>query len=145
MSMSAAPVNPPATDGTRELRIMLVEDSEVLASHLGELIERLPHMQLLGVADTQQSALAMMAEILPEVLILDLHLREGTGFGVLRGMTGIEPPPRVMVLTTYGLPQYRQLAWKLGVSAFLDKSSDFHLLPGILRDWAHRRALSPEP
>ncbi|MGA3157026.1 MAG: response regulator transcription factor [Steroidobacteraceae bacterium] len=114
------------------LRIMLVEDSAVLASHVTELIEKLPDMWLTGVADNQQDAIKMLADTLPQVLILDLHLRQGNGFGVLRGMARVDPPPKVVVLTTFGLPEYRRQAEKLGVSAFLDKSSDYHLLPGLL-------------
>lgn len=138
MSASAAPVD--QKDSARALRILVVEDSAVLAELLRELIEKLPNMELLGVADTQQGALDMLAETVPEVLILDLHLREGNGFGVLRGMGNIEPHPKVMVLTTFGQPEYRRQADKLGVNAFLDKASDYHLLPGILNDWARSRA-----
>jgi DNA-binding NarL/FixJ family response regulator len=118
------------------LRIMLVEDSAILASHVTELIEKLPDMQLTGVADNQTDAIKMLADTLPQVLILDLHLREGNGFGVLRGMARVDPPPKVVVLTTFGLPEYRRQAQKLGVSAFLDKSSDYHLLPGLLCEMA---------
>jgi DNA-binding NarL/FixJ family response regulator len=114
------------------LRIMLVEDSAILASHVMELIQKLPDMLLTGIADNQKDAIQMLADTLPQVLILDLHLREGNGFGVLRGMARADPPPKVVVLTTFGLPEYRRQAEKLGVAAFLDKSSDYHLLPGLL-------------
>jgi DNA-binding NarL/FixJ family response regulator len=118
------------------LRIMLVEDSAVLASHVTEMIENLPDMQLTGIADNQKDAIQMLADTRPQVLILDLHLREGNGFGVLRGMARVDPPPKVVVLTTFGLPEYRRQAEKLGVAAFLDKSSDYHLLPGLLSSMA---------
>jgi DNA-binding NarL/FixJ family response regulator len=123
---------------------MLVEDSPVLASHVTEMIEQLPDMQLTGIADNQTDAIKMLEETLPQVLILDLHLREGNGFGVLRGMSRITPAPKVVVLTTFGLPEYRRQAEKLGVSAFLDKSSDYHLLPGLLSEMA-RKLSSREP
>ena len=123
------------------LRIMLVEDSAALATHVSDLISRLPDMELTGIADNQQDALAMLMNSHPQVLILDLHLREGNGFGVLRGMSRVNPPPRILVLTTFGLPEYRRQAKRLGVAAFLDKSCDYHLLPGLLLDWA--RDLTP--
>jgi DNA-binding NarL/FixJ family response regulator len=86
----------------------------------------------------------MLAYTLPQVLILDLQLREGNGFGVLRGMARVDPPPKVVVLTTFGLPEYRRQAEKLGVFAFLDKSSDYHLLPGLLAAMAKSLA-TPAP
>lgn len=121
---------------SNSLRVMLVEDSPVLASHVSEMIEQLPDMHLTGIADNQKDAIKMLADTLPQVLILDLHLREGNGFGVLRGMSRVEPAPKVVVLTTFGLPEYRRQAEKLGVCAFLDKSSDYHLLPGLLSEMA---------
>jgi len=126
----------PTKNAPSALRIMLVEDSALLASHVTEMIGNLPDMQLTGIADNQKDAIQMLADTLPQVLILDLHLREGNGFGVLRGMARIDPPPIVVVLTTFGLPEYRRQAEKLGVSAFLDKSSDYHLLPGLLASMA---------
>ena len=132
MSIAHVPNGTP----TPMLRIMLVEDSAVLASHVTELIGKQPHMELLGIADNQDDAVRMVAEMHPQVLILDLHLREGNGFGVLRGLARVQPPPKVVVLTTFGLPEYRRQAQKLGVAAFLDKSCDYHLLPGLLNDLA---------
>ena len=126
----------PTKNAPSALRIMLVEDSALLASHVTEMIGNLPDMQLTGIVDNQKDAIQMLADTLPQVLILDLHLREGNGFGVLRGMARIDPPPIVVVLTTFGLPEYRRQAEKLGVSAFLDKSSDYHLLPGLLASMA---------
>jgi DNA-binding NarL/FixJ family response regulator len=123
----------PAKSSASALRIMLVEDSAVLASHVTELIDKLPDMQLTGIADNQKDAIQM-----------DLQLREGNGFGVLRGMARVDPPPKVVVLTTFGLPEYRRQAEKLGVFAFLDKSSDYHLLPGLLAAMAKSLA-TPAP
>jgi len=121
---------------TGTLNILLVEDSAVLAGHVSELIGRLPDVQLKGIAETERDAIRMVGEIHPQVLILDLHLREGNGFGVLRGIERIRPRPQVVVLTTFGLEEYRVQARKLGVAAFLDKSDDYHLLPGLLLDMA---------
>lgn len=132
MTESAASPTSPTAHSPAMLRIVLVEDSAILASHVRELIEQLPGMQLMGIAETQTDAIKMLADVLPQVVILDLHLREGNGFGVLRGMARVDPPPKVVVLTTFGLPEYRRHAQKLGVAAFLDKSSDYHLLPGLL-------------
>lgn len=127
------------------LRVMLVEDSPVLAGHVAEMIEQLPDVVLTGIADNQKDAIRMLEETLPEILILDLHLREGNGFGVLRGMARVEPAPKVVVLTTFGLPEYRRQAEKLGVAAFLDKSSDYHLLPGLLSKLAKARTDEQRP
>jgi len=74
------------------------------------------------------------------VVILDLHLRAGSGFGVLRSLARGGHRPKVVVLTNFGLPEYRHEAESFGVEAFLDKSRDYFRLPSLLRGFARERA-----
>ena len=121
------------------VRVLLVEDSNVIAGRITELIGRLPHMDLIGSVDTEAEALRQLTLATPDVLILDLHLRAGSGFGVLRSLerTGA-PRPKIIVLTGFDLPQYRREAEMLGVDAFLNKSRDYHRLPVLLSGYAAR-------
>jgi DNA-binding NarL/FixJ family response regulator len=123
------------------VRVLLVEDSAVLAGRIAELIRGLPRVDLIDTVDTEAAALERMAASTPDVLILDLHLRSGSGFGVLRslGRTSAQRP-KVIVLTGFELPQYRREAETLGVDAFLNKSRDYHRLPALLSSFAAERA-----
>lgn len=123
------------------LRVLLVEDSSLLAARLGELIRRLPDVDLIDTVQTESDALTRISAVMPDVLILDLHLRTGSGFGVLRSLVRERPErrPKVIILTNFGLPEYRREAESLGVEAFLDKSRDYFRLPALLRDFARER------
>ncbi len=123
------------------LRVLLVEDSSLLADRLAELIRRLPEVDLIDTVQTESEALTRITTALPDVLILDLHLRMGSGFGVLRSMARVTAGqrPKVIILTNFGLPEYRREAESFGVEAFLDKSRDYFRLPGLLRDFAEKR------
>jgi DNA-binding NarL/FixJ family response regulator len=119
------------------LRVLLVEDSSLLAARLGELIRRLPDVDLIDTVDTEAEALRRVVTSAPDVLILDLHLRTGSGFGVLRSLGRRSGPrPKVIILTNFGLPEYRRQAESFGVEAFLDKSSDYYRLPKLLSGMA---------
>lgn len=124
------------------LRVLLVEDSSLLAARLGELIRRLPDVDLIDTVQTESDAVTRIADVMPDVLILDLHLRTGSGFGVLRTLVRERPlrRPKVIILTNFGLPEYRREAESLGVEAFLDKSRDYFRLPSLLRDFARDHA-----
>ena len=124
------------------LRVLLVEDSSLLAGRLTELLRRLPDVDLVGTVETESDALNHISASPPHVLILDLHLRSGSGFGVLRGLKRGQPGqrPKVIILTNFGLPEYRREAESLGAEAFLDKSRDYFRLPALLRDFAKARA-----
>jgi len=119
------------------VRVLLVEDSGVLADRISELIRRLPRVDLIGTVDSEADAVEQIASSAPDVLILDLHLRDGSGFGVLRSLGhGGASRPRIIVLTGFDLPQYRREAEALGVDAFLNKSRDYHRLPVLLSSYA---------
>ncbi|MGO9804243.1 MAG: response regulator [Steroidobacteraceae bacterium] len=119
------------------VRVLLVEDSAVLAGRIAELIRRLPGVSLIDTVSTEAEALERLAAAAPDVLILDLHLRLGSGFGVLRSLErGGAQRPKVIVLTGFDLPEYRRQAEVFGVDAFLNKSRDYHRLPGLLSGFA---------
>jgi two-component system, OmpR family, response regulator len=129
------------SSGRASLRVLLVEDSALLSARLTELLEQLPDVDLVGTADTEAEALDDIAAKSPDVLILDLHLRHGSGFGVLRSLarkTGARP--KVIILSNFGLPEYRREAEHYGVEAFLDKSRDYFRLPSLLNGIARNEA-----
>jgi DNA-binding NarL/FixJ family response regulator len=126
------------------LRVLLVEDSSLLAARLSELIRRLPDVDLIDTVDTESEALSRITAATPDVLILDLHLRKGSGFGVLRSLsTGRRRRPKIIILTNFGLPEYRREAESFGIEAFLDKSRDYFRLPSLLTGFARERS-SPQ-
>jgi DNA-binding NarL/FixJ family response regulator len=122
---------------SQALKVLLVEDSSLLAARLGELIRRLPDVDLVDTVDSEAEALRSVSTSTPDVLILDLHLRAGSGFGVLRALgRGSRRRPKIIILTNFGLPEYRREAETFGVEAFLDKSRDYHRLPSLLSGFA---------
>jgi two-component system OmpR family response regulator len=123
------------------LRVLLVEDSTLLAERLSELISALPDVELIDSVQTESDALTQVNTARPDVLILDLHLRSGSGFGLLRSLAGNAsvPRPKIIILTNFGLPEYRRQAESFGVEAFLDKSRDYFQLPELLRHFANER------
>jgi two-component system, OmpR family, response regulator len=124
------------------LRVLLVEDSSLIAGRLAELIGRLPDVDLIETVATEEEAISHVVSDHPDALILDLHLRSGSGFGVLRALAHGRgnQRPKIVILTNFSLPEYRREAELYGVAAFLDKSRDYFRLPTLLRDFARERA-----
>jgi len=112
------------------LRVLLVEDSKLLAERLREALDQMPGVEVVGTADTEKSAVAMTRTNAVDAMILDLQLREGTGFGVLRALG--KARPAVIVLTNFSVPTYAERAKELGADQFLDKGKDFERLPAVL-------------
>jgi two-component system, OmpR family, response regulator len=117
----------------RTLSVLLVEDSRLQAERLRETILLTPGVQLAGTVDTEADAVAALKRWPVDVVLLDLHLRAGTGFGVLRSISNGEVGKVVpIVLTNHDLGEYRRAAAALGAHYFLDKLRDFERLPELL-------------
>ncbi len=119
---------------TNCLRVLLVEDSKVLTERLSEAIRQIPDVELVGIADTEVAAIAAATREPVDVIILDLHLKQGTGFGVMRALVGRPCKPRIVVLTNYDLPEYKNAAIALGATHFLDKARDYGRLSDVLQE-----------
>ncbi|HTQ35822.1 MAG TPA: response regulator [Steroidobacteraceae bacterium] len=115
--------------GQAGLRVLLVEDSPRIAERLCELLTQ-QGLRVLATVEDEPAAVRALHEMQVDVLILDLQLKVGTGFGVLEAL-GADRPPTI-VMTNYALPQYRERALQLGVDYFLNKEKDLERLPEIL-------------
>jgi DNA-binding NarL/FixJ family response regulator len=114
------------------LRVLLVEDSRMLAERLRELLDTLDNVEVVATAVDETGAVAAARELHPDVIVLDLQLKEGTGFGVLQRLG--KSRPIVIVFTNYMLPEYQRLANSLGVEHFLNKSVDYERLPQLIQE-----------
>lgn len=120
------------------LRLLLVEDSEVMVDRVLELLERQLPLEHVAAVDNEGDALA--AEGPWDAVILDVGLREGSGFAVLRTLRRRPgPQPFVVMLTNYGRPEFRALANSFGAQEFLNKTTEFERLADVLRPIAARR------
>lgn len=118
---------------TSDLRVLLVEDSRLLSERLLELISAIEGITTIGTAMTEKEAIQAVQQQHPDAILLDLRLKEGTGFGVMRYINTLAQRPKTIIMTNYALPQYRKLAEDLGVRYFLDKTDEFDRLPEVLR------------
>lgn len=122
--------------GGDPLAVLLVEDSPLLAERLREALEAMPEIGHVRTVDRETAAVAALAEDASwDVVVLDLHLRQGSGFGVLRTAAARnDGRPVFVVFTNHDVPGYRNRAASLGARHFLDKARDFERLGDVLRE-----------
>ncbi|MFI5119139.1 MAG: response regulator [Thermoanaerobaculia bacterium] len=121
------------------MRILIVDDSEPVGARLVALLRRVEGLEFLPqVFSAKDAELAFHAER-PEVVLLDLQLRDGTSLGLLRDMKAKEPSTRVFVLTAHLDERYRKPCLDAGAEFYLSKATDLPLLAGILADLAKER------
>lgn len=83
------------------IRILLVDDHEVVRLGVRALIERQPGMEVVGEASTVREAVAQAKALAPDVVVLDIRLPGGTGLEACHQIKAQRPETRIIVLTSY--------------------------------------------
>ncbi len=118
---------------SQPLRVLLVEDSPYIRERLVDLLAEPGLIEIVGHADTEEAAVMRVRDTPWDVLVLDLQLKRGTGLGVLRAMASARKPgSKVIVLTNYAFPQYREKSFALGADYFFDKAREYHRVRDVL-------------
>ena len=122
-------------------QILLVEDKDSLRTMLRHALERQGYAVL--EARDQPEALKQLQQAQPSVVLSDLRLPDGDGFGVLRASKEIDPDVPVIVMTAYGSIEDAVSAMKEGALDFLAKPVDpDHLLMMVARAIEQRRLVT---
>jgi DNA-binding NtrC family response regulator len=121
--------------------ILLVEDKESLRTMLRHALEAQGHHVV--EAKDQPEAVQRLKDSTPAVVLSDLRLPDGDGFGVLNAAKDVDPQLPVIVMTAFGGIQDAVTAMKAGAMDFLAKPVDpDHLLLLVERALAQRRLIS---
>jgi DNA-binding NarL/FixJ family response regulator len=128
-----------------KLRIMVVDDHEVVRSGLAAIINRHPRMDVVGEAADGSAAVTMFRELKPDVVLMDLKLPVLTGWEATARIRHEFPAARILVLTTLEGDEDIQRALKAGALGYLLKDTPSRLLlTAIESTHAGTRVLSPE-
>lgn len=81
-----------------EWRTVLVDDERLARAEMRRLLEAHPEVQVVDEADGVESALEVVPACRPDLLFLDIHMPDGSGFDLLEGL---EDPPQVVFTTAH--------------------------------------------
>ena len=97
-------------------------------------VQTAPGLKLVAMADTAAEALKEFNRCSPEVVILDLALREGSGLDVLREIRQRATTCRVLVFTTHDSEPYRTRCLAAGADYFFSKNKQHRELVQVLQE-----------
>ena len=112
--------------------VFLVEDSSLIRERLLQLLDAMPAVNVIGYAETPSEALEQIRIRQPDVVVLDIKLKGGSGIKVLREVKRHMPAIVVIMLTNYTSPQFRIQCMQAGADYFLDKTNEFQNIASIL-------------
>ncbi|AUN41674.1 response regulator transcription factor [Tsukamurella tyrosinosolvens] len=125
------------------IRVVLADDQEMVRIGFAMILGAAPDMEVVGQASDGVEAVAVIAETRPDVALLDIRMPRLDGIEVSRRV--VESATRVVIVTTFGEPDYVDAALGAGASGFLLKDAGPDLLIAAVRAAATGDALiSPE-
>jgi CheY-like chemotaxis protein len=122
------------------MRVLVADDSKLLVQRLVVELAKIKGVELVGQAGSVDEAVQELRILKPDVLILDIAMPGGCGLNVLEQMPSGGAAPIVIVLTNYGIPQYRKRCFELGARYFFDKSTEFDAVRGVLTSLVESQA-----
>ncbi len=106
---------------SRPLRLLVVDDHEVVRQGLVSLLERREHFQVVAEAGTAAEAVEMARKFEPDLVVMDVRLPDGSGIEACREIRQEFPHMRVVILTSYPDEEAVLSAIIAGASGYLLK------------------------
>ena len=106
-----------------EIRVMLVDDHEIVRQGLRSLLERRENLRVVAEAGTVEEAVAAAAETQPDVVVMDVRLPDGTGIEACREIRAARPETRVLMLTSYADDEAVYAAILAGAASYMLKQT----------------------
>ena len=129
----------------RPSRIFIVDDHPLVREWLGNLLRQQEDFEVCGQAEDVSGALAAMAEAPPDVAIVDLSLRGGSGLDLIKEMRSRLPGTAILVLSMYEEVYYAERALRAGALGYISKrESTGQIAEAIRRVLSGRVYASPE-
>ncbi|MCS3844306.1 response regulator transcription factor [Microbacterium sp. AK031] len=129
---------------TESIRVLLVDDQELIRVGFRLVLEAEPDMVVAGEAADGDEAIRRARELRPDVVLMDIRMPGLDGIAATEAIVSSMPGTRVLVLTTFDLDEYAFGAIRAGASGFLLKDAQRHEMTSAVRS-VHRgdAALSP--
>ncbi|MEO9324729.1 response regulator transcription factor [Nocardioides sp. C4-1] len=105
------------------IRLLLVDDHELIRSGLGAVIDLEDDMDVVGTAGSVTEAIKAYEELKPDVVVADLQLQDGTGLDIVRTIRKTSNDTGLIVLTMHSGDDQIFAAMQAGASGFVGKDA----------------------
>jgi DNA-binding NarL/FixJ family response regulator len=105
------------------VKVLLVDDDALVRAGLRIILSSADDLEVVGEADDGARAAAAVREHRPDVVLMDIRMPEMDGITATAALRRLDPPPQVIVLTTYQANDQVMSALRAGASGFLVKDT----------------------
>ncbi len=115
------------------IRIILADDHEILRHGLSKSFEQENDIKVIGQASDGHTAVDMVRELSPDVVVMDIGMPDLNGIEAARKITKSHPKVKVIGLSMHSSDKYVREMFKAGASGYLLKNCPFEELTEAIR------------
>jgi len=115
------------------VKILLVDDHQIMRDGLRALIEKQPNMEVVAEAENGRTAIKLNRKFRPDVVVMDIHMPDLNGIDATRQIVKEFPGTKIVAFSMHTDHQFVAGALKAGVSGYLQKDSAFEELARAIR------------
>ncbi|MEV7541252.1 MULTISPECIES: response regulator transcription factor [unclassified Streptomyces] len=123
------------------IRVLIVDDQMMVREGFSVLLNAMEGIEVVGEAVDGRQAIAQVAALRPDVVLMDIRMPEMNGLEATRHIVAADSEAKVLVLTTFDLDEYVYQALRAGASGFLLKDASARQLAEGVRVVAAGEAL----
>jgi DNA-binding NarL/FixJ family response regulator len=118
----------------KPITVLLAEDHMIVRQGLRLLVEAEGDIKIIGEARTGREAVQMMADLRPEVVVMDIAMPLMNGLEATRQILKSFPGTRILILSAHSDPAYIEQMVKVGASGFVVKQASGEILAKAIRE-----------
>ncbi|MEU9373430.1 response regulator transcription factor [Streptomyces sp. NPDC048255] len=115
------------------IRVLIVDDQMMVREGFSVLLNAMDGIEVVGEAVDGRAAIAQVAALRPDVVLMDIRMPEMNGLEATREIVAADTDAKVLVLTTFDLDEYVYQALRAGASGFLLKDASARQLADGVR------------
>lgn len=115
------------------MKIVLVEDQQLVQSAMAILLNLEADIEIVGTATGGVEAQQVIADTSPDIILSDIEMPGGDGLSLAQWVSNNHPSVKVMILTTFAKPGYLNKALSCGVQGYLLKDTPADQIADKLR------------
>lgn len=102
-------------------RVLIVDDHPIVRQGLAQLISQENDLEVVGEADDARSAIEALSRLAPDVVIVDLMLRNSSGVELIKDIKATRPEVRILVVSMHDEAVYAERALRAGAHGYVMK------------------------
>ena len=105
----------------KKWRIAIVDDHPMVRERLADVVNSEPDMTVCGEAETRVQALELLAQSHPDIVLLDLNLRDSQGVEAIKDIIAQEPSTHILVISMHDESVFAERAMRAGARGYITK------------------------